>query len=116
MTKGLHNMLHSEPTLLCSHEKRYDFSGLFLCSSSSKQSPLFSGIIEDLATVRAVKSAAKGAFVTIATRLPVSRIKIGDSIDVNGACLTVVAKRGASISMDVSAETLRRTVLGELNP
>ena len=52
--------------------------------------------------------------MSVATRLPVARIKIGDSIAVNGACLTVIAKRADAISMDVSAETFRRTALGEL--
>jgi riboflavin synthase len=76
---------------------------------------VFSGIIEDLGTVTSLKPTDKGALITIGTRLP-SRIKIGDSIACNGACLTVVAKGRGALSMDVSAETLRRTALGDLKP
>ncbi len=75
---------------------------------------MFTGIIEDLGTVEEVKRTGKGALVSLATALPLSRISIGDSIAVNGACLTVVRKRRGVIAMDVSAETLRRTTLGAL--
>lgn len=79
---------------------------------------MFTGIIEDLGTVEEVTRTGKGALVSLATALPLSRISIGDSIAVNGACLTVVRKRrsrrGGIIAMDVSAETLRRTTLGTL--
>jgi riboflavin synthase len=81
---------------------------------------LFTGIIEDLGTVEGIKRTDKGAVVSLGTALPLSRISIGDSIAVNGTCLTVVkkrrGKRGGTIAMDVSAETLRRTTLGALVP
>jgi riboflavin synthase len=82
--------------------------------SNSRNKILFTGIIEDLGTVEELKRTPKGAVLRLRTALPVARIAIGDSIAVNGACLTVVAKRRASIAMDVSAETLRRTGLGAL--
>jgi riboflavin synthase len=75
---------------------------------------LFTGIIEDLGTVEEVRRTPKGALLRLGTALPVAPIAIGDSIAVNGACLTVIAKRRGSIAMDVSAETLRRTALGAL--
>ncbi len=75
---------------------------------------MFSGIIEDLGTVKGLKTSEKGMLITLRTVLPVARIKIGDSIAVNGACLTVIAKGRGTIAMEVSAETLRRTVLGQL--
>jgi riboflavin synthase len=91
---------------------------------------LFTGIIEDLGTVEEIKRTDKGALVILGTALPLARISIGDSIAVNGACLTVVKKRrggprgkiadkiakkiAGTIAMDVSAETLRRTTLGTL--
>jgi len=77
---------------------------------------LFTGIIEDLATVDQIKRSSVGAVVSIHTALPTARISIGDSIAVSGCCLTVVRKARGSLSMDVSAETLRRTILGELKP
>jgi riboflavin synthase len=79
---------------------------------------LFTGIIEDLGTVEGIKRTNKGARLSFTTGLPLGRISIGDSIAVNGACLTVFKKRRGNgrgtIAMDVSAETLRRTTLGGL--
>jgi len=92
------------------------------CSTrSSKASPrsrwlLFTGIIEDLAAVKAFEPSSKGALLRLKTRLPLGRIRLGDSIAVNGTCLTVISKRHGEMAMEVSAETLRRTVLGELSP
>jgi riboflavin synthase len=77
---------------------------------------LFTGIIEDLGTVQAIKQSRDGAIITIRTALPVGRIAIGESIAVSGCCLTVVRKARGTIAMDVSAETLRRTILGALKP
>jgi riboflavin synthase len=75
---------------------------------------LFTGIIEDLGTVHQVDHSNDGAVIVVRTALPVSRISIGESIAVSGCCLTVVRKSRGSIAMDVSAETLRRTILGDL--
>lgn len=75
---------------------------------------MFSGIVEDLGTVQSLKPTEKGALITLRTALPVGRMKLGDSIAVNGACLTVIEKERGRIAMEVSAETLRRTVLGKL--
>lgn len=77
---------------------------------------MFTGIIEDLGAIQSVKRNAKGAVITIHTSLPLARIKIGDSIAVSGACLTVTRKGRGALAMDVSAETLRRTILGTLKP
>ena len=75
---------------------------------------MFTGIIEDLGTIDSIKHATDGGRITIRTALPGSRIKIGDSIAVNGVCVTVVAKGRGKLAMDLSAETLRRTTLGGL--
>lgn len=81
---------------------------------------MFTGIIEDLGAVESIRQLEDGATLTLRTALPIDRIGIGDSIAVNGACLTVVTIGNAggfgTIAMDVSAETLRRTTLGELKP
>ncbi len=77
---------------------------------------MFTGIIEDLGKVEEIRGTSKGARLSLRTSLPLAQVAIGDSIAVNGACLTVVAKRRGTIAMDVSAETLRRTVLGDLAP
>jgi len=75
---------------------------------------VFSGIVEDLGVVKALRPLDQGLRVTIRSRLPLARVRIGDSIAVNGVCLTVVAKDVATIAMDISAESLRRTTLGTL--
>lgn len=77
---------------------------------------MFTGIIEDLGTVASIKRSPKGAALSIRTALPLARVAIGESIAISGACLTVVSKGRGTIAMDVSAESLRRTVLGELEP
>ena len=77
---------------------------------------MFTGIVEDLGTVESLKPTDQGAVITILTSMPTSEINIGDSITVNGACLTVVAKSAGRFAMDVSAETLRCSVLGQLKP
>ena len=77
---------------------------------------MFTGIIEDLGTVESLKPTDQGAVISVHTSLPISEITIGDSITVNGACLTVISKSPGRFAMDVSAETLRCTGLGDLKP
>jgi riboflavin synthase len=77
---------------------------------------LFTGIIEDLGSLASIKNSADGAVVTIRTKLSVNKIAIGESIAVNGCCLTVTRKGRGTFTMDVSPESLRRTVLGQLKP
>ena len=75
---------------------------------------MFTGIIEDLGAVDQIKRSNDGAIISVRTSLPTARISIGESIAVSGCCLTVVRKTRGTITMDVSVETLRRTILGEL--
>jgi riboflavin synthase len=77
---------------------------------------MFTGIIEDLGTVESLKPTDQGVVISIHTSLPTSEITIGDSITVNGACLTVISRSAGRFAMDVSAETLRCTALGQLKP
>jgi riboflavin synthase len=77
---------------------------------------VFTGIIEDLATVESIKRTADAARLTIRTALPAAKFKIGDSIAISGACMTVVAAGRGKFTVEVSAESLRRTTLGELEP
>ena len=72
---------------------------------------MFTGIVEELG---AVKAADDGSLVIRASEV-VSDVKVGDSIAVNGACLTVTTHDESSFSVDVVPETLRRTNLGELD-
>ncbi|MEA2648944.1 MAG: riboflavin synthase, partial [Candidatus Binataceae bacterium] len=75
---------------------------------------MFTGIIEDLGTVAAIKRSRAGAVLTIRTAMPLVRITLGESISISGACMTVTGKGRGTFAMDISAESLRRTTLGEL--
>jgi riboflavin synthase len=77
---------------------------------------MFTGIIEDLGKVDEIKHSNNGSVLSVRTALPVAKFSIGDSVAVNGTCLTVIGKARGTVKMDVSAETLRRTNLGELRP
>lgn len=71
---------------------------------------MFTGIVEEVGTV---KSAGAGR-LTVAARKVLEDIKLGDSVAVNGVCLTVVEMTSESFSVDVMPETLRRANLGSL--
>jgi riboflavin synthase len=75
---------------------------------------LFTGIIEEIGTVRRIEHGAKGARLTIQANTVLEDTRIGDSIATNGVCLTVVSMTGDSFSADVMAESLRRSSLGTL--
>ena len=72
---------------------------------------MFTGIITDIGTVRAVEKRGDTRF-TIATRYPLGEVAIGASIACSGPCLTVVEKGNDSFSVDASAETLACTTAG----
>ena len=76
---------------------------------------MFTGLVQDLGTVGAVDRTADGARVRIATGLA-GELAEGDSIAVDGVCLTATAARDGAFSADVMEETLRRSSLGVLAP
>ena len=73
---------------------------------------MFTGIVDEIGTVRSLQAGR----LTIAADRVLKGTKLGESIDVNGACLTVTAISGNTFSIDVMPETLRRTNLGALHP
>lgn len=75
---------------------------------------MFTGIIEEIGTVRRIERGAAGARLTIAAKTVLEGTKLGDSIATNGVCLTVVSLTADSFSADVMAESLRRSSLGAL--
>lgn len=75
---------------------------------------MFTGIIEEIGTVRRIEHGAKGARLTIQAKTVLEDTRIGDSIATNGVCLTVVSMTDDSFSADVMAESLRRSSLGTL--
>lgn len=77
---------------------------------------MFTGLIEDVGTVRDMARTGAAARLTIITSLDVSTIGIGDSVSVNGVCLTAVKKEGSAVTYDVSPETLSCSTLQKLSP
>ena len=74
---------------------------------------MFTGIVEELGTVRRIQRKSEGATLEIQASEVLMDAKVGDSIAVDGACLTMVSLTPEAFAADVSAETLRRTTLGE---
>lgn len=70
---------------------------------------MFTGLIETVGRVTVCQKRGAAAVLTVATTLPLSEIAIGDSVAVNGACLTVTAKHEATLTFDVSPESLAGT-------
>ncbi len=75
---------------------------------------MFTGIIEETGRIRQVSRGSQSVKLTIEASLVLEDTKVGDSISTNGICLTVVEKDNRSFTVDVMAETLRRTSLNNL--
>jgi len=75
---------------------------------------VFTGIVEEMGSVKALRRDAGAARLTIAASTVLGNTVLGDSICVNGVCLTVVAMGATEFSADVAQETLRVTNLGDL--
>ncbi len=73
---------------------------------------MFTGIVAGLGAVKSVgPKRGQTRSVAVAARIPVTKVKIGDSVAVNGVCLTVTSKRGTTLTFDLGPETLARTTL-----
>jgi riboflavin synthase len=77
---------------------------------------MFTGLIEEVGKVVRVERGGEAARLSVATTLPAEEIQLGDSVAVNGVCLTVVALSGNTVTFDVSPETLERTAFRALRP
>lgn len=79
---------------------------------------MFTGIVEGLAVVRSIAKAKKGADTVMWVKLGrmARRLKKGDSVCINGACLTVTRLQKDEAQFEMVAETMRRTSLGSLKP
>ena len=75
---------------------------------------MFTGIIEELGTLASFEKNSGGARMTVDAQIVVSDATEGDSISVNGVCLTALDITPSSFSADLSQETLDRTTLGNL--
>ena len=77
---------------------------------------MFTGLIASLGTVERLAEGSTSCRLTVRAPQLLSGVKIGDSIAVNGVCLTVVHLRGDTFTADVMPETVRRTTLHLLQP
>jgi riboflavin synthase len=75
---------------------------------------MFTGIIEEMGVVKEVGKTLQGSSVTILTKTALEGLKIGDSVTVNGVCLTVVGRNDMEMKADISPETMKVTTLGSL--
>lgn len=77
---------------------------------------MFTGIVEETGTIRAIRQGAHSARLTVGAAHILPGLKIGDSVAVNGVCLTAVSIGADSFTADVMHETLNRSTLGALVP
>jgi riboflavin synthase len=77
---------------------------------------VFTGIIEELGRISSLENLEQGMRLVVSAEVVTSDINEGDSIAVNGVCLTALDVQPGSFSADVSPETLSRTTLGNLIP
>ena len=76
---------------------------------------MFSGIVEDIGAVRALEKKDKGALLRVGVqKIDAGELILGESVAVNGVCLTVVSAGGGGFSVDASHETLSKTNLSGL--
>ena len=74
---------------------------------------MFTGIVEELGKIRSIQVKSQDATLEIQASDVLSDAKVGDSISVDGACLTIRFLTSEAFTVDASAETLRKTTLGE---
>ena len=89
-----------------------------ICSSAracENGEAVFTGLVQELGRVAALDGAGNGARLTVDGAVA-SELAVGDSVAVNGVCLTATEIANGGFSADVMAETLRRTSLGSVTP
>lgn len=75
---------------------------------------MFTGLIEQVGHVRQIERSGEAARLTISASFPAGEVVLGDSVAVNGICLTVTQASGTMLDFDVSPETLDRTAFRHL--
>lgn len=76
---------------------------------------MFTGIVEDVGRISRCEELPAGRRLVVTTALPAADFALGESIAIAGACMTVVERAAGEFAVDVSAESLRRTTLGDLS-
>jgi len=77
---------------------------------------MFTGLVEETGELLSLERSSAGARLTVRAPLVTQDVHIGDSVAVNGCCLTVTIHEGNTIAFDLLGETLARTNLGALTP
>lgn len=80
------------------------------------ESSMFTGIVEEIGRIHHISKTSRAEKLVISCKKVLEGTKIGDSIAVNGTCLTVTAMDGTSFSADVTPETMRRTAFSLFRP
>ena len=75
---------------------------------------MFTGLVEEVGTIEKIVTKRGGLSITIAANLILSDLKIGDSVNLNGVCQTVVEINNNKFTVDTIGETLTKTTLGQL--
>ncbi|MGP4069398.1 riboflavin synthase [Halobacillus sp. B29] len=75
---------------------------------------MFTGIIEEIGSLHSIKSKTESLELSISAEKVLSDVKLGDSISINGVCLTVTSYTDRSVEFDIMPETYRATNLSEL--
>lgn len=77
---------------------------------------MFTGLVEEVGSVLRLVRRGEGAHLHVAARRVLEGTRLGDSINVNGACLTVVELSPSAFAVDCMPETLEHTTIGTLHP
>jgi len=77
---------------------------------------MFTGLIKAICTIKSVRQTAEGLLLTVDLGRLADETKIGDSVAINGVCLTVAKLTGSLATFDVSTETLTKSTLARLKP
>lgn len=77
---------------------------------------MFTGLVEVVGRIAAIEGSGPGRRLRIESALPTAALALGESVAVDGACLTVAAIGEGSFTADASHETIERTTLGEARP
>jgi len=76
---------------------------------------MFTGIIEEVGSVKLIKGSANGARkLSIGCRTVLDDLKVGDSLAVNGVCLTIVERNDEQVEVEAVEETVKKTMIGSL--
>jgi riboflavin synthase len=74
---------------------------------------MFTGLIESVGMIAALQRTAGKLHISVQSELPVAEVKVGDSIAIDGCCLTVVDRTDGALAFDAADESLRRTTLAK---